>query len=378
MNEIDEIYSKISKSIAKEDFIHLVNEKVEQMGGLCDEKTAAMLVAHDLGSHDTIDTTSSMIKISDIKIDSGNVNFIAKVISIFPIKEFIRGDGTTGRVANILVADETGNVRITLWDDKTDLINEGFIEIGQNLQIGGYVKDGYSGPEINIGNNGTLSQTEEEIEIKQASNKISDIKEKMGNLNVIGVLLDKSEIRTFTKKDGTLGRVGNITIGDDSGKIRVTLWDEKNDNIMDFKPGDTIEIINGYARTNNFNQQVELQIGNHGVIRNTQMAVMYEETFTPIEKIVPGESYSIKGVVSGLGDIKEFTKDDGTTNMVSNIYVSDDTGRIRISLWADHALIVEDIDIEIPIQIIDAYAKSGFNEDVELSAGNRTKIVINP
>ena len=375
MTGIDEIYSKLSKSITMEEFTEKVNEKVEQMGGLCDEKTAAMLVAHDLGMNET---GKSSQKVADIKSDSGNVNFIAKVVSVFPIREFTRSDGTVGRVGNLLVADETGSIRITLWDDKADLINQGFIEIGHNLQLGGYVKEGYSGVEVNIGGNGVLSQTDEEVNVKNASMKISDIKSGTGSINVIGRLLDISDIRTFNKKDGSKGRVGNITIGDDTGKIRITLWDEKTDKIAELRLGDAVEVINGYARENNFNQQVEIQIGNHGLLKKTETSVKYQENFTAIADIVPGESYSIQGSVSGLGEIREFNRDDGTVNMVSNIYVSDDTGRIRVALWADHALLVDELDIDTPIQIIDAYAKSGFNEDVELSAGNRTRIIINP
>ncbi len=374
MNGIDEIYSKLSKSISKEEFAEKVNEKVEQMGGLCDEKTAAMLVAHDLGLNET---GRSSQKIVDIKSDSGNVSFIAKVVSVFPTREFTRSDGTMGRVGNLLVADETGSIRVTLWDDKTDLVNQGFIEISQNLQLGGYVKEGYSGVEVNIGSNGVLSQTDEEIQVKNPSTKISDIKDGMGSINVVGRLLDISDVRTFNKKDGSKGSVGNITIGDDTGKIRITLWDDKTDKMTELHLGDAVEVINGYARENNFNQQVEIQVGNHGIIKKTETSVKYQENFTAIADIVPGESYSIQGSVSGLGEIREFKRDDGTVNMVSNIYVSDDTGRIRVSMWADHALLVNELDIDTPIQIIDAYAKSGFNEDVELSAGNRTRIIIN-
>ncbi|WP_370574842.1 OB-fold nucleic acid binding domain-containing protein [Methanomethylovorans sp.] len=375
MNGIDEIYSKLSKSISKEEFAEKVNEKVEQMGGLCDEKTAAMLVAHDLGLNET---GRSSQKIVDIKSDSGNVSFIAKVVSVFPTREFTRSDGTMGRVGNLLVADETGSIRVTLWDDKTDLVNQGFIEISQNLQLGGYVKEGYSGVEVNIGSNGVLSQTDEEIQVKNPSTKISDIKDGMGSINVVGRLLDISDVRTFNKKDGSKGSVSNITIGDDTGKIRITLWDDKTDKMTELRLGDAVEVINGYARENNFNQQVEIQVGNHGIIKKTETSVKYQENFTAIADIVPGESYSIQGSVSGLGEIREFKRDDGTVNMVSNIYVSDDTGRIRVSMWADHALLVNELDIDTPIQIIDAYAKSGFNEDVELSAGNRTRIIINP
>ncbi len=50
--------------------------------------------------------------------------------------------------------------------------------------------------------------------------------------------------------------MGNITIGDDTGKIRITLWDEKTDKMAELRLGDAVEVINGYARENNFNQQV--------------------------------------------------------------------------------------------------------------------------
>ncbi|OPY21010.1 MAG: Replication factor A [Methanomethylovorans sp. PtaU1.Bin093] len=375
MNGIDEIYSKVCRQISKEEFIELVHEKLVHLGDLCDEKTAAALVANSLGVN-VIENSSQ--KIRNIKSDSGNVNFIAKVISVSPTKEFTRGDGTTGRVGNLIVADDTGSIRITLWDEKADLVNDNTIQIGQNLKIGGYVKEGYSGVEVNIGNNGVLAIIEEEVQVKHPSTKISEIKEGMGGINVVGRLLDISDVRTFKKKDGSEGRVGNIMIGDDTGKIRITLWDEKTDKMTELRTGDSVEIINGYARQNNFNQQIEIQIGNNSFVNKSETSVKYQENFTPISDIVPGESYSIQGSVSGLGEIREFNRDDGTVNMVSNIYVSDDTGRIRVALWADHALLVDELDIATPVQIIDAYAKSGFNEDVELSAGNRTRIIINP
>lgn len=375
MNEIDAIYSKVSRLITKEEFIEMVHQKLMNSGGLYDEKIAAALVANSLGVN-VIENSPQ--KIINIKSSSGNVNFIAKVVSVSPLREFTRSDGTVGRVGNILVADDTGSIKIALWDEKADMINSGEIEVGQNLRISGNAKDGYSGVEVNIGNNGVLTEINEEIEVKEISTKISDIKDGMGSINVVGKLLDISDVRTFNKKDGSKGRVGNITIGDDTGKIRITLWDDKTDKMTELLPGDAIEIINGYARANNFNQQVEIQIGNHGLIKKTETSVKYQENFTAIADIVPGESYSIQGSVSGLGEIREFNRDDGTVNMVSNIYVSDDTGRIRVALWADHALLVDELDIDTPVQIIDAYAKSGFNEDVELSAGNRTRIIINP
>jgi replication factor A1 len=373
MDDITEIYNKLGGIISEDDFRKKVDEKVDQMSGLCDTKTAAMLVAHDLG---VTDTAKEVIKIKDITPEIGNVNFVAKVVSVFDVREFNRNDGTTGRVGNVMVADETGSIRLTLWDERAELIKNGSVEVGDCMEISGYAKDGYSGTEINIGKYGVMNKTEQEIEVRLDSQKISEIKDGMGDINVSGKLLDISDVRTFQKKDGSQGRVGNILIGDETGKIRVTLWDEKVDSASALNLDDAVEIINGYAKMNNFSQQVEIQIGNNSVLRKTNAEVEYKESFTPIADIIPGESYSIEGSVSGLGELREFDRDDGTTNMVSNIYVSDDSGRIRIALWGDHALLVDELDIDTPIQIIDAYSKSGFNDEIELSAGNRTRINI--
>lgn len=373
MDEVIEIYNKLGGIISQEDFLKKVDEKVDQMSGLCDMRTAAMLVAHDLGVNET---ETSVQKIADITPESGNVRLIAKVMSVFPAKEFNRNDGTIGRVANLIVADETGSIRLTLWDDKADLVKTGDIEIGQSFQISGYVKEGYSGVEVNIGNNGVLSETDEKIEASVATTRIEDVKNGMGDLNLKARVLDISEVRTFNRKDGSTGKVSNITIGDDTGKIRVTLWDEKTDIAAELNPNDSVEIINAYARENNFNQQVELQVGNRTILKRIDEEVSFSENFTPISDIIPGESYSVKGSVSGLGELREFTRDDGTVNMVSNIYVSDDSGRIRIALWGDHALLVDELDIDTEVEIIDAFSRSGFNDEIELSAGNRTRIVI--
>lgn len=374
MDEINDIYEKLGGVISKEDFTREVEEKVEQMSGLCDIRTAAMLVAHDHGASETGE--NQLQKISGITPSSANVKFIAKVMSVFPAKEFNRNDGTVGRVANIMVADETGSIRLTLWDEKADLVKTGDIEIGQNYQVAGYVKEGYSGIEVNIGNNGVLFETDEKIEARIDSKKIEDIKSGMGDLNIRGRVLDISDIRTFNKKDGTVGKVGNIMIGDETGKIRVTLWDETAELTNELQTDDSVEIINGYAKENNFNQQVEMQVGNRSTIRKIEDEVEFKEDFTSIADIIPGESYSISGQVSGLGEIKEFERDDGTVNMVSNIYVSDDTGRIRIALWGDHALLTDQLDIDTTVEIVDAFSKSGFNDEIELSAGNRTRITV--
>ncbi|WP_048050688.1 OB-fold nucleic acid binding domain-containing protein [Methanosarcina soligelidi] len=483
MTDIETIYKKLSHVISKEDFLQRIQEKVENMGGLCDETMAAMLVASELGFSDA---GRDSIKIENITPESGPVNFIARIISVFDTKEFTRNDGTIGRVGNLIVGDETGKVKLTLWDNMADLIKMGKIKVGQSVQVSGFAKQGYSGVEVNIGNNGVLTESEEEIDVVSNSYKIKDIKDGMGDINLNGKILEVSEIRTFQRKDGNSGRVGNLMLGDETGTLRVTLWDDKTDFLSQVEYGDSIELINAYARENAFSQKVELQVGNRSIIRKSEKKIEYEEEFTPIDDIkadmnninisgrildisevrtfekkdgstgrvgnvllgdstgkirltlwdektdileeidfdetvevlnaysrentfsqqvelnlgargiiqrsekkveyrekftdiadiIPGESYSVQGKVAEIGELREFEKEDGTENVVANLQLKDDTGSIRLTLWGEQAYVIEDLDIDSEIQIIDAYARYGLNEEIELSVGNRSRLII--
>ena len=483
MTDIESIYKKLSHVISKEDFLQRVQEKVENMGGLCDEPMAAMLVANELGFSDV---GRDSVKIEDITAESGQVNFVARVVSVFDTKEFTRNDGTIGRVGNMIVGDETGKIRVTLWDNMADLIKAEKVKAGQNLQISGYAKQGYSGVEVNIGNNGVLTESEDEIDVAASSQKIKDVKDGMGDLNLTGKVLDISEVKTFQRKDGSSGKVGNLLLGDATGTLRVTLWDEKTEFLNQIECGDTVELINAYARENAFTQKVELQVGNRSIIRKSEKTVEYEEEFTPIadikadmnninisgrvldiaeirtfekkdgstgrignlllgdstgkirltlwdektsfldevdfdqtievfhaysrenafsqqvelnlgargiiqktekeieyrEKftniadIIPGESYSVQGKVSEIGELREFEREDGTESVVANLELKDETGSIRLTLWGEQAYVIEDLDIDSEIQIIDAYAKYGLNEEIELSIGNRSRVIM--
>ena len=59
--ELEEIYRQVACQLTPEDFEARVAEKVALMAGLCDPRTAAMLVARDFG------TTEVLTKIGSIR-----------------------------------------------------------------------------------------------------------------------------------------------------------------------------------------------------------------------------------------------------------------------------------------------------------------------
>lgn len=96
-------------------------------------------------------------KIIDLK-DREEVSIEVTVVRIFDAKEFSRKDGTSGKVRNIKVKDDTGECRIALWDNDVDLIETLGVVEGTKLQCQDcYVKQTDFGTDIGKGKKGTIT-----------------------------------------------------------------------------------------------------------------------------------------------------------------------------------------------------------------------------
>jgi len=363
--EIGEIYDQISGQISPEEFERKVEEKVQLMGELCDRRTAAMLVAREFGEVE--------LKIDRIRPETGKVTFVGKIISISEVHEFPRSDGSSGRVANLAVGDESGTVRVVLWDELVEPVSTGELAVDQTFRIRGFTREGYFGTEVTV-DRGGLEEVEAEIQTRVEPFKISEIRADMGDITILAKVVDPGEARDFTRRDGSVGRVRSITLGDDSGKIRLTLWNDKAE--MEIEEGETLEVINAISRERY--GQVEIQAGSYSVVRKSDVAIEYEEKITSISELLPGSIYSITGFVTGLGEIREFERDDGTKGRVTNIYVSDETGRVRVALWNDHVRMIENLDLGSRIELVDCQAREGWNGELEVSCGWSTKVTFAP
>ncbi|MCK4937242.1 MAG: replication factor A [Methanosarcinales archaeon] len=372
MDKVMEIYEKLKDRISLEEFLGLVDGKEAQMAGLADKETAAKLVALSMGISD------DEKKIGEVTLDLSKVVLVGKVIACSDVREFNREDGSSGNVANLTLADETGSIRVVLWDDAADLVKVGEIVFGDSVQVSGFVREGRNGLEVSVGRGGAVDKIalNEDIQIRIDPYQINEIKAGMGNIYLIAKLLDLSDPRTFQRKDGSTGKVRNVTLGDATGKIKVTLWDENVDTLNDIKPGDNIEITGGYAKENSFSNQVEVNLGNNSSIRTSSKKIEFKEQFTPIADIVPKQQYNVEGHITGLDELKQFQRKDGSAAQVLNIHISDDSGRIRTALWDKQADIIQVIDLGTRVQVIDCYAKPGWNDEVELSVGERSRIII--
>lgn len=87
---------------------------------------------------------------------------------------------------------------------------------------------------------------------------VKDLQPRQGKVDITLDVVEKGEIRSFNKF-GKEGRVCNATGRDDTGTIKVSLW---NDEIEKVNVGDKIKITNGYV--NEWQGELQLSAGKFG------------------------------------------------------------------------------------------------------------------
>ena len=90
--------------------------------------------------------------------------------------------------------------------------------------------------------------------------KVSELTPASRAVNVTAKIVSKSEIRNIAAgRDGSPHRVCDALVGDETGVVYLTLWDDNIDKVND---GDSITVGNGYVTL--FRGNMRLNIGRYG------------------------------------------------------------------------------------------------------------------
>lgn len=96
--------------------------------------------------------------------------------------------------------------------------------------------------------------------------KAKDLKPHSRKVNLTVKVLNKGEFREVSlRRNGSKHRVADALVGDETGCVLFSLWDEKIDKI---EVGSVIRISNGYCST--FQDSMRLNIGWYGTLTKVE------------------------------------------------------------------------------------------------------------
>jgi len=168
MENFGELLEKVSlhSGLSKKEVERLVNEKQQELSGLVSKEGAAYIVGRELGIS-LVKEGRRDLKIKNLTQGLRNVDMELKVVRVYETRNWEKG-GKKGRVCNMLVGDETGVCRLSLWNEETALVESGKIREGDSIRISnGYVlSDNRGQPELRVGR-GKIKGIEKSIEVPQ-------------------------------------------------------------------------------------------------------------------------------------------------------------------------------------------------------------------
>ncbi|MEM5804327.1 MAG: DUF2240 family protein [Candidatus Aenigmatarchaeota archaeon] len=136
-----------------------IEEKQMELSGLVSKEGAAYIVAKELG----LDLVKAMRKTLELgKVGAGitNISVRGRIERISEPREF-ESKGRKGVVASMIIADASGRMRLTLWDQQAEVVKN--LEPGIAIEVfGAYTKENNRGePELRIGRRGGLKVIED-------------------------------------------------------------------------------------------------------------------------------------------------------------------------------------------------------------------------
>jgi len=136
-------------------------------------------------------------------------------------------------------------------------------------------------------------------------------------------------VRTFTRSNGSIGRVANLTVYDATGVVTVVLWDEDTRLIEERTVQEhmQIKIINGYTKQGYTG--LEITVGKWSsleIVSANSSAVKPQISHN-------NKTKQVTGTIQHIGPTNVFFKQDGTYGFVAPVTLKTVEGTKQLILW---------------------------------------------
>ena len=303
-------YEQIVEKIQKEKGLSLseielkIKKKLHDLADLISKEGAAYIVANELNVKIFEDFDKKTLKINQLMPGMAALNILGKVLEIYDVREFSNST-RKGKIASLLLADETGAIRAVFWDvNHINEIEKDNIKIDQTIKIkNAYVRDNNGFKELHLGNRASIDLNPEE--------KITEV-----NLNYQKNLI-KKEIKDLKENEfatitGTIVQVFEPRFYDACSECARKATFENEKQVCKLHPNALIKkmpVFNFYLDDGTDNiRLVAFREHVNKLISNITEIMVNPELFDNVRNELLGNQYQFSGKVvkNEMFDRKEF------------------------------------------------------------------------
>jgi hypothetical protein len=199
---IEEVIYKIKEKagISEDDINVRIEDKLTQLSGLISRNGAAHIIANELNVN-LFESMTGEMQIKKLLAGMRNIETKGRVQRVFEVKEF-QSQTRSGKVGSFVLGDETGTIRIVLWNDQADLLAK--LKENDIVKLkDGYVRENSGRKEVHLNDRSTIEINPEGVEVgevKQFSStrkKITELDSEQNDVELLGTIVQVFDLRFF-------------------------------------------------------------------------------------------------------------------------------------------------------------------------------------
>lgn len=366
--------------VSRESVLERLEAERRRAGGLISDETLLRMIAAGFGCEVLNgEAVAPALLLRDLIPGLNGISVVGRVVAVFSPRTF--NGSRKGRFASLLIADESGVIRVVLWNDKAGLTESGGVKVGELIRFRhGYTREDFGGRvEVHVGEKGAFEVNPADVRSKdypsigKFNTRVGELPRVKGNsrVNVVGTVERVGSVSQFERSDSSSGRVMRFVLSDGAEEVSVVVWNEKVGEVEGFlKVGAGLQVVNAKVKKA---AGGGLEVHVDGA---TYVGVQAFQEFASLASLKEGlDRVNVAGEVVARPMVRDVKTSKQEVLKLAAFELKDATGRMWVSAWRNHADSVKDLKVGDRIVIKNACVKRGFGDQLELSTRSSTSIV---
>ena len=377
---VEQILSKHPGMLRERIKERLTRERKKTNGLISDEILLRMIAGEFGVQFDVSRASAPELPVANLVPGLNDVSVVGRVVAVYKPKTFT--GRKSGMVASFFIVDRSSILRVVLWNSKASLLESDGVKVGEIVRVShGYTKEGREGVELHVGEKSKIETSPSDVKesdfpsVSSFMMRIGDVVQKRKNrrVNVAGVVGRIFKTSTFERQDSTTGKVMRLILRDESEEVSVVAWNEKAEELEGMlKEGAGLRLIGAKAK-----------MAESGALELHVDSGTYAEVFQDgeaIQKVISLKEgsvhISVEGTIVAAPTLREVKTAKQEIVNLTTFQIADETGCVWVSAWRQHALNAVNLKAGDKISLKNAYAKKGFNGQLEVSTRDGTYMAV--